>query len=112
MLASVDMYDIKMDSWWKPPIQVPALNQGRTYHASCCVGDFCYVGCGWSSSDRLHTLERINVAELLIWGSHGVAWEMLTIANHEMLSPRCNVSMSAINANQLILFGGHNDGGD
>ena len=64
-LATVDMYDVEMDSWWKPPTQVPALNQARSAHSSCCVGDLCYVGCGWGSPDRLHTFERINVADLI-----------------------------------------------
>ena len=40
-----------------------------------------------------------------------MAWELLHIAQNQLLSPRYNVSLAALNDNQLIVFGGWNNGG-
>ena len=72
------------------------------------MANYIYVACGehirWSF---LNTIERIDIGRL-ISGEQNVAWELLNIAGNELLMPRSGVSMAALNADQLLIFGGFN----
>ena len=107
-LDSVDIYNIEMDTWER----APPLSQARDEHSSCSLGDYAYVigGCN-SNCNSIIAFERLNVARLTR-GEQSVAWEPLNIATNQGMSPRFWVSMTALDANQLLIFGGasRNDG--
>jgi len=67
----VERYDIAADSWQAGP----KMNQGRYYHASCSLGDYCYVICGFDGSRMLDSLERLDNRRFSAEG--GAQWQLL-----------------------------------
>ena len=107
LLGSVDIYDVQNNIWQEGPV----LKEPRYMHSSCIVGDYAYVAFGGDSNlECIKTFERLNIVKLLN-GSKNEQWVQLQIADaDQLLSPRAYVSMSALNENQLLIFGGYNDG--
>lgn len=69
---SVEYYDIATDTW----SAAAPLNKARSYHSSCCMGDFIYVFCGQQKGGRFtDTIERLD-AESMINGNALACWEL------------------------------------
>ena len=56
-LSSVDIYDVRSDVW----IKGPDMNQARSHHCSCILGNFVYVagGSGEAGYGTHDTIERL-----------------------------------------------------
>ena len=64
-LASTERYDIRSGEWKS----MPAMQDFRFDHASCCLGKrWIYVMCGSSTTmDHADTIERLNLRKPTVW---------------------------------------------
>jgi hypothetical protein len=90
---------------------MPTLNCGRSQASACILGAFIYIsGGGNGKIVSFNSIERLNVAN---YGSTtGVGlWEMIETPD-DILSPRIYACFSALNHEELAIFGGQDEDRD
>lgn len=88
-----------IDIWF----DLPQLNEGRHYHASCSFLDrFVYVFCGISNATKkyINSIERLD-------NQTKKSWELITVPAEQFAS-RQGLGVAQMNKDEILIFGGFN----
>lgn len=92
-----EQYNIDLDLWY----DMPNLNVGRHYHASCTFSDrFVYVFCGIAHVGKKYcnSIEQYD-------NQTRQPWKLIAI-NSSMFPDRQGCGVSQINESEIVIFGG------
>ena len=97
--VKAECYNVDIDLWF----DLPQMNEGRHYHASCSFLDrFVYVFCGISNSTKkyINTIERLD---------HQTKrpWELIEFSN-EQFPARQGLGVAQMTKDEILIFGGFN----
>jgi hypothetical protein len=92
-----EMYNSDIDLWF----EMPDLNVGRHYHASCAMSDrWIYVFCGIANASRkyINSIERYD-------NQSRSAWEIINL-NNKVLPERQGCGVCQKDGEKILIFGG------
>ena len=85
---------------------MPFMNIDRNKHSSCALGNNIYVVCGYDNGKLLNSFERLDTRLI----EAGVAeWHLISVS-FDILTPRCEPALCALNSDKLIILGGYRHG--
>ena len=96
-----ERYDIRKNSWTIGP----AMNERRSSHCSCVLGNHVYVFGGYDVEVK-NSLERLNAMRDIL--SHDAQWESMQVSA-EAIKPRVNAVFVPVNRNKILVMGGLGD---
>ena len=111
ILASVDRYDIRENTWSKsPPLRKP-----RSCHSSCTLNDRIFVFCGIAMNFTEFKREIDNSIEFFNARAHvnglHAQWETILVPEDSAWDLSCRIAplVSPLNSTQIAILGGSQD---